>query len=442
MSIVRGWQAMAICISTFPPSLEFEPFMAGHFKEVAYRLNSMPAQNTIDECVNGMSNVAEAAAFCLPRLQKIIKIGPRHLPPTLTELYAIEAVSLDTMATAEDVTSILVERFHLGDSKFYGIFQFFNGVEKLLGRNSLLMEVQAEWNRSAIPILKENQTFCAQMPSIEIKNKVKHASELLKRSRLGKYMAKYIKGAKVMEPSEGFRHRQSVSVEIVSGFTGQFRFKKKLFLQDTSHLPPDRRTQVNLFEYDQAVYDVVNGLYMIEERDAVLLAALKLRVDMENTVMPEEILTEDTVKKFGPQFYIRGYEGAWKDAILKTVAALPLEANMVTCRNDYLDFLRSRCPLYGSSWFFVQLEVDFQMPQEIFLAINSSGVYFVLAKSKEILVHLQYREICSWGYSPSAFSLVVGNMTHNQDHRFFTSQGSEMGDVIQLYITSCNYDSC
>ncbi|KAI5084246.1 hypothetical protein GOP47_0000415 [Adiantum capillus-veneris] len=134
------------------------------------------------------------------------------------------------------------------------------------------------------------------------------------------------------------------------------------------------------------------------------------------------IRADDVIRKFGPRIYVEGSEREWKYALLRTAAALPPEEDMFICINDYVDFLRSRCTLYGSCWFYVKQKADPRLPHEMFVAINTAGVYFVQVKTKEQLLHMEFTEICSWGYSNISFSLVTGNMTYNHNHRLLTTQ--------------------
>jgi hypothetical protein len=64
---------------------------------------------------------------------------------------------------------------------------------------------------------------------------------------------------------------------------------------------------------------------------------------------------DEIIRKFGPKIYVEGSEREWKTALLRTAAALPREEDTSNCISDYIDFLRSRCSLYGSCWFYVQV---------------------------------------------------------------------------------------
>jgi hypothetical protein len=58
---------------------------------------------------------------------------------------------------------------------------------------------------------------------------------------------------------------------------------------------------------------------------------------------------------FGAKEFIQGRHKRWIKAILKTLDALPAGRNFIECRQDYMEFLQSCCPLYGSCFFFVEV---------------------------------------------------------------------------------------
>jgi hypothetical protein len=57
---------------------------------------------------------------------------------------------------------------------------------------------------------------------------------------------------------------------------------------------------------------------------------------------------------FGAKEFIQGRDKRWIKAIFKTLDALPAGRNFIECRQDYMEFLQSCCPLYGSCFFFVE----------------------------------------------------------------------------------------
>jgi hypothetical protein len=59
--------------------------------------------------------------------------------------------------------------------------------------------------------------------------------------------------------------------------------------------------------------------------------------------------------KFGPNEFVRGREKRWEIGLLKTLKALPVENDMTIRQCEYLELLKTCCPLFQSSFFFVRV---------------------------------------------------------------------------------------
>ncbi|BBN19186.1 hypothetical protein Mp_8g08530 [Marchantia polymorpha subsp. ruderalis] len=437
LSNVKGWQAMALCCGTFRPSEVFYPYLDAYLEQVAGgNISRKGTADTLGMLEQGMVNPAEAAAYCLERLRKVKNIGPRHLLPLSKEIEAVEnmdtlprevslpdgtwqAFILRPMDTSEEVVTHLVNILGLFEARSYGLYQLdSNGVEKLIGSNSYILEVEASCNTlvstpqniqdirfGAKTILKLSRFFCGSEDD--------HVEDSLSTVVLG------------------------------SGSGGQSQFsegnlhmllKRKLYLVDLETLPPASRQAVLSFEYAQAVHDIVQGVHIVSEGDAMMLGAMQLRADLGTSRVEPEILAGIDGSKYGPQYCVQGNEGAWKDAIATTLYALPPSDNVMSWKQDYIDYVKSRCPLYEACRFFVRPLSNPAMPREMYLAVASTGVSFVDAKSRESINFLEYAEIASWGYTPTVFSIIVGSMSISTDNQFETTQGLEIANVIQLYV--------
>ncbi|CAK9229036.1 unnamed protein product [Sphagnum troendelagicum] len=216
---------------------------------------------------------------------------------------------------------------------------------------------------------------------------------------------------------------------------GIFIFKRKLFHHDTTSRNQEGRDASTAFDFSQAIHEVMSGMYQLAAMDLHMLEALQLRVDLPMTTSLVKSNLEG-MEKHGPNDDIEAMGDQGRNELLKTIATLPNEPNKIVRMNDYITFLKSCCPLYQSSWFFVKQNTNPKLPLEIFVAINKRGVYFINPelKDKGVLCHIRFTEICSWGHSSHVASIVTGNMTNNFDHRLITRQGSEIGLTLQLYI--------
>lgn len=59
--------------------------------------------------------------------------------------------------------------------------------------------------------------------------------------------------------------------------------------------------------------------------------------------------------KYEPKEFIAGNREEWRAEILKALQSLPKESNKLLRMSDYIEYLKSRCPLYQSTWIFVKV---------------------------------------------------------------------------------------
>ena len=79
------------------------------------------------------------------------------------------------------------------------------------------------------------------------------------------------------------------------------------------------------------------------------------------------------------------------------------------CETEYLAYVRE-WQVYGSSFFFVEPQMNVDMPSEVFLAVNPKGVLIINPETKEVLASHPYSEVPTWGHSGSSFVLHIGNL--------------------------------
>ena len=63
--------------------------------------------------------------------------------------------------------------------------------------------------------------------------------------------------------------------------------------------------------------------------------------------------------KYEPKSFVTGNRDDWRAELIKTLQTLPEEPNKNLRMSDYVDYLRSRCPLYQSTWIFVKVSLSF-----------------------------------------------------------------------------------
>ena len=71
------------------------------------------------------------------------------------------------------------------------------------------------------------------------------------------------------------------------------------------------------------------------------------------------------VHKYGPKKFVnRAAEDHYRTELANTLTILPPEPSKIVCMSEYIEYLKSRFPLYQSTWFFVK--VRFMFSSQIF----------------------------------------------------------------------------
>ncbi|KAL2609104.1 hypothetical protein R1flu_027677 [Riccia fluitans] len=386
---------MAICCGVFLPTDSFYLYLDAHLEQVAS--GNIARQGTADQLgqfAHGMVNPSEAAAYALERLRKLKRVGPRRLLPLAKEIEVVEnmdtipsevalpdgtwqAFILRSMDTSEEVVEHLVNILGLLEARSYGLYQLeTNGVEKLIASNAYIMEVQASCNTLAsTPQIIQDVRFGVKS--------IGKLFRLLCGSQKTMVEDKYNSLTTMILGSGelGFGEVDARSQQFSEGSLNMM-LKRKLYLIDLEKLPQDLRMIVLDFEYSQAVHDIVQGIHMVLEGDAMMLGAMQLRADLGASYADPEVLAGIDGSKYGPSYCVQGNEGAWKDAIATTLASLPSSDDNNSWKQHYIDYVNGRCPLFKACMFFVKPLSSPTMVQEMYLAVSSTGVSFVDASTR------------------------------------------------------------
>jgi FERM central domain len=100
---------------------------------------------------------------------------------------------------------------------------------------------------------------------------------------------------------------------------------------------------------------------------------------------------------------------------------------------EYLEYVQE-WQVYGSSFFFVEPQMNADLPEEVFLAINPKGILIINPETKEVLSTYPYNEVPTWGHSQSSFVLHIGNLVRQSKIYFATEQGREINELVRAYV--------
>jgi Rho GTPase-activating protein 39 len=92
-SIFRGWQLLCVLLVTFPPSKNFETYLAAFIQQHVMQAN----QGRVDVM----------AKHCFKRLSVISKKGPRGKPPTLSEIESASDAAFNPSIFGESLDAVM-----------------------------------------------------------------------------------------------------------------------------------------------------------------------------------------------------------------------------------------------------------------------------------------------------------------------------------------------
>ena len=91
--------------------------------------------------------------------------------------------------------------------------------------------------------------------------------------------------------------------------------------------------------------------------------------------------------------------------------------------------------VYGSSFFFVEPQMNVDLPEEVFLAVNPKGILIINPDTKEVLSTHPYSEVPTWGHSSTSFVLHIGNLVKQSKMYFSTPNGREINDLVSFRVS-------
>jgi myosin-7 len=182
--------------------------------------------------------------------------------------------------------------------------------------------------------------------------------------------------------------------------------------------------------YVQASYDVVSARYPCGERDCLALAALQLQAENGDAGLVD---LNQKLERYLPAKYAESTRTSELANEIRKQHAEHAGKSAKAVEQEYMDYVKE-WQVYGSSFFFVEPQMNSEMPEEIFMAVNPKGILLINPDTKEVLATHPYSEVPTWGHSQSSFVLHIGNLIRQTKLYFATEQGKEINDLVRAYV--------
>lgn len=381
-STAAGWQLLAACLATFPPSSELAPHVGSYLS-------------------HHLSPTSEWPGFCLHALPKICELGARRELPTEVEVESTirqigttvriffvdgkcASMPVDPWTTAAALVRALCRLLGICDMQPFAIFEVStDDEERALDADERVLDVVAYWHR------------------IETKNTPQAASAV----------------------------SATIAAKVVAE-NFHFKFKVRYFFD----VGFEDEAAVEMM-YIQAKHDVVDARYPCAEQDALTLAALQFQEEFGDALT--NVHDCKYLKgRLGRYFADRVVANKREDELgrkLLTLRAKLSGYSSIEARLSYLDYVRS-WKIYGSTYFVAEPKQNRQVLSQIILAVNVRGIMVIDPETNGFQQEYPYSKIITWGYSPTSFVVVTGDAIKQAKNYFKTDHGREISFMVKSYV--------
>mmetsp|Transcript_10750 Transcript_10750/g.16326 ORF Transcript_10750/g.16326 Transcript_10750/m.16326 type:complete len:834 (-) Transcript_10750:143-2644(-) len=402
-SVAKGWQLMCMCVSTFPPSPDFENFL------LHYILNKLE---------RGRGAVVDYAKYCLRTLEGMLSSGESSgFVPSVEEIQAYKERP-PILATIELVDGqVITEDLPVTPDLNVG----------------KVLEICSGWLD-----LKDSR---ANTMGIFVYDLGEIVSDSSKDTPDPYANAPY---ADLIRTPRPLRNEDFMGDVIVQKARQRRRFKfvikKKIFLPQHYHRGDDPY-------YERLVYlqaedeIIVQGNVMVgSENDAAHMAAISMIVafgdEMPDTV--DGLLAEGVSDFVPPSWRETRSPEEWAKMILTHRSRL-INIESENLQAEFVS-MAQQLAYYGTHWFYVykvnnQPKLVADLPRELILAFNSDGMH-IFAMDKTLLHSFAFADIYRWGGSSSQFSLIIWDSEIKESFEFIvtTAQAADMAAIILDHI--------
>uniref|UniRef100_A0A6Q2XFJ6 Myosin VIIBb n=1 Tax=Esox lucius TaxID=8010 RepID=A0A6Q2XFJ6_ESOLU len=375
ISVDYGWQLLWLCTGLFPPSHSL-------LKYTQRFLESRPRE--------------PLATDCLQRIQMLLSMEPRKLPPHQVEVDAIQQNS----------------------SQIFHKIHFPNDVTEIFEVSSTTRIRDLVRNIAYKLILNSADGYGLSMKTpdkVVSLNDQDYFFDSLRQT--------------TNQPKKAKRGLCVTGTPVTMPYL--VIFMRKLWFNVT----PGRDLTADLtFHFPQELPKYLRGFHTCTKEEMISLAGLLFRVkvdtDRSQFVMIPRMLKElvpvDGLKTMSPE--------DWKKHI---IASYNKQAG-ITLDEAKVAFLKAICqwPTFGCAFFEVKQTSEPSYPGVIRIAVSKQGVHFIDPKTKvDLLVMHPFSRITNWSSGTTYFHMTIGNLVKGNTFLCETSAGHKMDDLLSSYVS-------
>ena len=434
-SALKGWMLLGICAGAIAPSRDFEKYLLSYCETHA----------------NESQSIGDYAKFTIGRIIKTAALTPRRETPLPMEVEAakmrlpvllrvfhldgsFDMMPINSWVTPAVLKAMICEKRGIKNGDAFGIYEMTpQGEERFLEPEERLLDLVAYWQR----LFEEERSKTDDASSKKQRKKALGNTSFY---RVVFKVHMYFDVVRTIPESRPTRRPRARSARIPC-MQGSSRtpspaspaLPNRRVVAPRLSSPPaqpadDAAAQHEM--YVQASYDVVSARYPCGERDCLALAALQLQAENGDAGLVD---LNQKLERYLPAKYAESTRTSELANEIRKQHAEHAGKSQKAVEHEYMDYVKE-WQVYGSSFFFVEPQMNSEMPEEIFMAVNPKGILLINPDTKEVLSTYPYSEVPTWGHSQSSFVLHIGNLIRQTKLYFATEQGKEINDLVRAYV--------
>ncbi len=400
-SVAKGWQLMCMCVSTFPPSSDFENFLL-HY--ILLKLEK------------GRGAVVDYARYCLRTLEGMLSSGESSgFVPSVDEIQAYKERP-PILATIELVDGqVITEDLPVTPDLNVGkVLEICSGWLDLKDPRTTTMGIFV-YDLGEVTENRDGPDPYAGAPYADL-------TRTPRPLRTEDYMGDVI----VQKARQRRRFK--------------FVLKKKIFLPQHNARGDDQYYERLVYLQAEDEVIVQGNVEVPNESQAISLATMSMAIafgeEMPNSAA--SLVSEGVIDFIPVSWRHRQPPDYWANKVLAKRAAC-LTKDTETLQAEFVAIAQT-LPYYGTHWFHVhkvnntpKLVAD--LPQDLLLAFNSDGMH-IFSKERQLLHSFAFADIYRWGGSSSQFSLIIWDSEVKESFEFIvtTAQAADMAAIILDHI--------
>ncbi|XP_067668448.1 myosin-VIIa-like isoform X2 [Haliotis asinina] len=188
------------------------------------------------------------------------------------------------------------------------------------------------------------------------------------------------------------------------------------------------------FHFPQELPNFIRGYHQTSDDVTARLASLVYRAKYGNEAKPLKENFSDVSKTIAPKKLLQTQSPEFWS---KTITTYYEEGKDLSQDQAKVSFLKviSQHTTYGSIFFEVKQRTQKDLPKNLLVAINMTGLHLIDSSSRKLLRTLEFSQIPNWAFDEDSITLMLIDGTNTTKMLLETSVGHNMDDILMAYIS-------